>query len=401
MTISSSLIKKLILPLLSAIIALNPLAIDMYLAAMPIIATDLNSDIASIQNSLSVYLLGYAIGIVLFGPLADQGDRKKMILWGLLGFSFFSIAINFSFNSTQFLILRFFQAFIGSAAMVVIPSLIRDLYPGSLAKGLSYVTMMMMVAPLIAPFIGTWLLIFISWKFIFYALAFYASTVFVLAYIVLPNIINVKLDKKNTPDSNPGKLSFVGNYVTVLRNKLIRFDLLTNMLNAMIFFTYLTAAPFLFIEYYGVSESQFSLLFMSNAFAYLIGTLINAKLVTKKRPRKMLLAALMIALVLATTMLIFVLLKLSLPVIFTTLFCLMTCISILGVNSQALVIEELKSQAGTATGVLGTLKFGSGALMGPVLALLYDASLVPFASLVLLLLIIIACLQWIRYKTLV
>jgi len=78
---------KLLLPLLASIIAISPLAIDMYLPAMPILAEYLNTTMPMVQNSLSVYLLGFALGLILFGPMADKYSRRKMVLFGISGFS--------------------------------------------------------------------------------------------------------------------------------------------------------------------------------------------------------------------------------------------------------------------------------------------------------------------------
>ena len=74
---------KILLPLLASIIAVSPLAIDMYLPAMPILADQLNADMPMVQNSLSIYLLGYALGLILFGPMADKYSRRKLVLFGL------------------------------------------------------------------------------------------------------------------------------------------------------------------------------------------------------------------------------------------------------------------------------------------------------------------------------
>ena len=145
---------RLFLPLLASIVALTPLAIDLYLPAMLVIASDLNSNLESVQVSLSSYLGGYALGMMVFGPLADRFSRTRLTQVGLLGFAVSSIALAITRDIDAFCVLRIVQAFFGAAATVVVPGVIRHYYKEHTAKGMSYVSMIMMVAPLIAPSLG-------------------------------------------------------------------------------------------------------------------------------------------------------------------------------------------------------------------------------------------------------
>ena len=183
---------KLLLPLLASIIAISPLAIDMYLPAMPILAEYLNTTMPMVQNSLSVYLLGFALGLILFGPMADKYSRRKMVLFGISGFLLASLLLPFVSNIEQFLSLRFIQAFISSAATVVVPGAIREYYQKDTAKGLSYVSMIMMLAPMIAPSIGSILLVAHSWQLIFYVLAFYSVIILLLVAKFLPEVVGCR-----------------------------------------------------------------------------------------------------------------------------------------------------------------------------------------------------------------
>src|SRR3990167_1222684 len=109
-----------ILLLLASIIAISPLAIDMYLPAMPLMATELHTEIAIIQQSLSIYLAAYGLGMLIFGPLADAIGRRPLALAGLLFFSLASFALVFCRDAEWLLGLRAVQAFAGSAATVVV-----------------------------------------------------------------------------------------------------------------------------------------------------------------------------------------------------------------------------------------------------------------------------------------
>ena len=365
---------KLLLPLLASIMALSPLAIDMYLPAMPILAEYLATDMPMVQNSLSIYLFGYALGLVLFGPMADKYSRRKMVLLGVSGFLLASLFLPFVSNIEQFLSLRFGQAFISSAATVVVPSAIREYYQKDTAKGLSYVSMIMMLAPMIAPTIGSVLLIAHSWQMIFYVLSFYSVVVLTLVVKYLPEVV-----RSSKAEDKP--ISFLARYKVVFSNNEARFDIISSMTISLAFFAYITAIPFVYLTVFQVSEFTFSVLFGITVVALMTSHFINTRLVVRKGSRKMLGYGLICALISATALL--VVNYFSFPVAYTVLSILplMGGISIVAVNSDALVITKFPEHSGTATAVIGTLRFGIGALAGPVLAYFYDGSALPFAVL--------------------
>jgi DHA1 family bicyclomycin/chloramphenicol resistance-like MFS transporter len=362
---------KLLLPLLAAIIAISPLAIDMYLPAMPILADQLSTDMPMVQNSLSIYLLGYALGLLFFGPQADKHSRRKLVIFGISGFIVMSIALIFVTSIEQFLSLRFLQAFISSAATVVVPGTIKERYGKDTAKGFSYVSMIMMLAPMIAPSIGAVLLLH-SWQLIFFALAVYSTIVLFLAYRFLPE---VKREKNLVP------VSFLQRYKTVLSHKKSQLNIVSSMLVSLAFFAYITAIPFVYLTVFKVSEFEFSLLFAINVLALMTAHFINTRLVGRKGSTTMLKYGLIVA-VIFSSMLVLVNL-LHLPMVYTAIAVLplMGSLSMIAVNADALIMLEFTREAGTATAVIGTLRFGIGALAGPILAFYYDGSALPFALL--------------------
>jgi DHA1 family bicyclomycin/chloramphenicol resistance-like MFS transporter len=364
----------LLLPLLASVMALSPLAIDMYLPAMPILAEYLATDMPMVQNSLSIYLFGYALGLVLFGPMADKSSRRKMVIFGISGFLFASILMPFVANIEQFLALRFGQAFVSSAATVVIPSTIREYYQKDTAKGLSYVSMIMMVAPMIAPSIGSVLLLAHSWQMIFYVLSLYSVAVLFLVIKYLPDVVKSTVK----PDNN---ISFLIRYKIVLSNHEARFDIISSMMISLAFFAYITAIPFVYLTVFQVSEFNFSILFGITVAALMSSHFINTRLVVRKGSRKMLSYGLTCALIASSTLLAAN--YFSLPLIYTvvSILPLMGGISMVAVNSDALVITKFPDHSGTATAVIGTLRFGIGATAGPILAYFYDGSAFPFAVL--------------------
>jgi DHA1 family bicyclomycin/chloramphenicol resistance-like MFS transporter len=362
---------KLLLPLLAAIIAISPLAIDMYLPAMPILAEQLSTDMPMVQNSLSIYLLGYALGLLFFGPQADKHSRRNLVILGISGFIVVSIALIFVTSIEQFLSLRFLQAFISSAATVVVPGTIKERYGKDTAKGFSYVSMIMMLAPMIAPSIGAVLLLH-SWQLIFLALAAYSAVILFLVYRFLPE---VKREKNLVP------VSFLQRYKIVLSHKKSQLNIVSSMLVSLAFFAYITAIPFVYLTVFEVSEFEFSFLFAINVLALMTAHFINTRLVGRKGSTTMLKYGLIVALIFSSMLVLVNFLHL--PMLYTAIAVLplMGSLSMIAVNSDALIMQEFTSEAGTATAVIGTLRFGIGALAGPILAFYYDGSALPFALL--------------------
>ena len=384
---------KLLLPLLASIIALSPLAIDMYLPAMPVLAEYLVTDMPMVQNSLSIYLFGYALGLILFGPMADKYSRRKMVLLGISGFLLASLLLPFVSNIEQFLSLRFLQAFISSAATVVVPGTIREIYQKDTAKGLSYVSMIMMLAPMIAPSIGSVLLVLHSWQLIFFVLSLYSLIVLLLVVKYLPEVVRDYAEKDK-------QISFLTRYKIVFSNREARLDIASSMMISLAFFAYITAIPFVYLTVFKVSEFSFSILFGITVVALMSAHFINTRLVTRQGSRKMLCYGLTLSVIASPTLFLANLFSMDLIYTVAAILPLMGSISMVAVNSDALVLTKFPQQSGTATAVIGTLRFGIGALAGPILAYFYDGSALPFAALMFVsVLVVLGCQLLILVRT--
>ena len=374
---------KLLLPLLASILAVSPLAVDMYLPAMPTLAVHLNTPMSMVQNSLSIYLLGYALGLILFGPMADKHPRRNLVLLGIGGFFIASLLLPFVSNIEQFLTVRFFQAFVSSAATVVVPGAVREYYGKDTAKGLSYVSMIMMLAPMIAPSIGSVLMLMHNWQLIFWILAFYSLIILILAFRFLPEA--QKLSNKST-------LSFLGKYKVVFSNTEARFDLMSSMMISLAFFGYITGIAYVYMQVFGVNEINFSLLFGLTVVALMASHYTNSRLVVRKGSRKMQGYGLLLAITSSTFLLIVTVMELSLTYTVIAILPLMGSFSMIAVNTDALVLTKFPDQSGTVTAVIGTLRFGIGAFAGPILSFYNDGTALPFVLLMFIsVLIVMAC----------
>jgi DHA1 family bicyclomycin/chloramphenicol resistance-like MFS transporter len=363
-----------IIILLAAVVATTPLAIDMYLPAMPIMAQQLNTSIGMVQQSLSIFLAFFGISMLICGPLADSFGRRPLAIFGLTGFVLASIALSLVSTIEWFLFWRAIQALCGAAATVVVPGIVRHIYQEHTAKGMSYVSMIMMLAPLLAPAIGSGVLWLANWQMIFVTLAVYGLLILLLSWRYLPEI---------KPAGAPQKLAFFAGYKVVFSRVSARPDIATSMFASFSFFCFLTAVPFVYIKFFGVDEQLFSLLFGFNVLMLMLANLINSRLVTRLGPQRMLRAGLAVAIVSASALTLFNFWQFELMYTVLSIAPLMASLSLIATNADAMILMKFPDNSGTATAVIGTLRFGIGALAGPLLALFYNSTPLPFSLLML------------------
>lgn len=363
-----------LLMLLAAVVATTPLAIDMYLPAMPMMAAELDTSISLVQQSLSIFLAAYGCGMLLFGPLADMLGRRPLAVFGLSGFILASVALSLVNSIEWFLGWRAVQALAGAAASVVVPGIIRHLYQQHTAKGMSYVSMIMMLAPLLAPAMGSGVIWLASWQAIFLFLAMYGIVVVGFCWRFLPEISSFGVQQRP---------AFFSGYVKVFRHKAAWPDIASSMFASFAFFCFLTAVSFVYIGYFGVSEQMFALLFGFNVLALMSANLLNSRLVVRFGPQRMLRCGLVVALGCASLLCGFNYFELGLWYTVFTIAPLMASLGLMATNADAMIIMQFPDNSGTATAVIGTLRFGSGALAGPLLAWFYTGDALPFSVLML------------------
>ncbi|MFY8284001.1 Bcr/CflA family efflux MFS transporter [Pseudoalteromonas sp. SSMSWG5] len=384
--------KRILLPLLASIVAITPLAIDLYLPAMLVIANDLQTTMPNVQISLSIYLAGYALGMLFFGPIADELGRRLLAKVGLSLFGISSLALAFCQNIELFWSLRAIQAFTGAAATVVVPGIIRHIYRENTAKGMSYVSMIMMVAPLIAPTLGSLIMGISTWRVIFIVLAGYSFTILALVQIHLIDIPIFKSKQR-------GLALFFNSYKTVFSRRSALADIASSMFASFAFFCFLTSVPYVYLDFFKVDEQLFGVLFAFNVLALMFGNFMNTRLVPRLGSRKLLFIGLGIGFVAGGALLLFSVMHLSLYFIVATIAPLMMSLGIVASNADSLILMQFEEKSGTATAVIGTLRFGSGALVGPILAFVHPQSAIPFSAMMFSALILILLVQlWHRKR---
>lgn len=364
------------LVLVAAMVAITPFAIDTYLPAMPQMAVNFGVAIVQVNHTLSLYLVGFAVGQLLGGPISDQVGRKRVGLVGLLVFIAATLAIIFSLTIGQVQALRVVQAFGGGLCGVVCMPMVRDAYePRVAVRKFPLVMMVMLLAPLVAPLLGS-LMLPLGWKSIFVFLGSYG----LLALTAFSRI----------PETSPAaggriRLSRVmPQYVAVIRRRiegrpLPLMYIVGNGLVTSTMFVFITNASFMYIEYFKVGEAMFPFYFGANVVSMLFFTLLASRLIRRIAPFALFRTGRAIQLLLFTALASVVLSMQDVPVaLFTPLLAISMGINgLIGPAVSGLYLTQFKRLVGSASSLMGITVFLMGGLLGAVSGVLHDGTLRP------------------------
>ncbi len=361
--------------LLGALSGLTPLAIDMYLPAIPTIAQELGAGVAGVQLTVSLFLAGFALGQLVYGPLADSLGRRPVILFGLALFCLSSLGCLLVTDLTQLLALRFLQATGGAAGAVVVNALLRDLFSGEdLVRSMSLVILTMTLAPLMAPMLGS-VLLGLGWHAIFALLALLGAVLFFMLHRLVPETLPVERRRPLRP------AVVLAGFATVLGNRAAMGHLLPGILASAGMFAFISGSPFVYIGFYGLSPVEYGMLFALNVGLMMLLTFLNTRLIRRWGQARMLRVGLF-GVSIASGLLLLVgatglggLVGLVVPVVLYV-----GQLGFIGANSMSLAMNHFAGHAGTASALAGTLRFGGGALAGWGVNLLPASSPLPMAG---------------------
>jgi DHA1 family bicyclomycin/chloramphenicol resistance-like MFS transporter len=350
---------------LGALGTIAPFSIDLYLPALPSLGSDLGATQQQVAVTVTMFLLGLAVGQVQAGALSDTHGRRLPLLAGLLLFTMASVLCAVAPNVQVLMAARFLQGLGGAAGMAISNASVTDYARGREAARLfSRLAMIGGVAPIIAPLIGGQLLRVVSWRGLFFVLAGVGLALFASVLAGLPE----SLPRERRSKAGVGTL--VRSLLTLSRDLGFLGLALTSAFSFAGFFAYLAGSSFVYQELYGVSPAAFSLLFAVNAVGMLGANDLNHRLLARFTPRRLLAAALVVYLGAAIAVLL-VLLAGGLPIwaLAAPLFVLVASLGLIIPNSTALALSLHPAAAGTAAAFFGTLRLGLGALATPLVGL--------------------------------
>lgn len=359
--------------LLAGLTAIAPLAIDAYLPAMPQMATEFSVSIHAIELSLSLFLAGFAIGQLAGGPLSDHFGRRRIIFIGLTLFCIASLGIVFSHTLHGLWLWRIIQAVGGGMAIVNSSAVIRDISSGrDSARYLSHMAIIMMIAPLLAPLIGMICLHIAGWHSIFIVLFIYALLIGLLLYRLLPE---TRIQPTQTT-------SALRRYIEVLTHRKALAYLAAQSFTYGGLFSFITASPSVYMVYFGVSASVYPLLFGVNVLMMIVVNRINVRLLHFYDPPFLLRLGQILQVIIGVVMLLYILIipAPALSLIVAGIMIFIGCQALIVSNAVASTVEFFPRSSATATAVLGSFGFLSGAASGLLVSSLGDGSLWPMIS---------------------
>ena len=362
--------------ILGVITAFAPLSIDLYLPGLPLIEQDLEVSAALTQLSLSLFFVGLASGQFLYGPLADRYGRRGPLLAGIVMYLAATLVCALAPSIEVLLGGRLVQGFGAAAGPVIARAVVRDIYAGRrAARVMSFVILVMTLAPLIAPVLGGWLSAGLGWRATFWALTGFALLCAVMLLIGLPETH----PRERRPEGRLSRL-FMG-YVPILRDPLSLAYLGAGGMAFGALFAYVAGSPFVYTRVFDVPQAQFGYYFALNVIGLLIGNLTNGQLVMRFGHRRMLTAGVLTMAVASAVMLVMAASGITAQWLITpVLFVALATVGIIAANTVAGLLDRHPDHAGAASALFGVAQFGLGALSAGLVGLLGGHPLLTMVS---------------------
>lgn len=363
----------LVLGLLSAI---GPFAIDMYLPALPEIGRGLGAQVGAVQWSLTVFFVSLGAGQLLYGPVSDRVGRKPPLFFGLGLFTLASVGCALATNIETLLALRFLQGLGAAAGMVVPRAVVRDLHTGhEAARLMSLLMLVFSVSPLLAPLAGSGVIALAGWRGVFWVVAGAALAGLVLVRSALPETLP-------PADRARGHLADVLRaYAQLLRDGHYLGLVFIGGCAMSGFFVYLAGSPFVLINHYGLTPTQYSLAFSFNAAAFFAMAQFNGVLSKRFGLAPIVkVAATASGLVMAVLLAYYLAGGDRLAVLIGLYFMASALMGLVIPTTSVLALEAHGAIAGTASALMGTLQMLTGAVAMGLVGLFADGRPLPMVA---------------------
>lgn len=352
--------------LLGALAFLPAATTDMYLPSLPDVARDLSTTEAAVQLTISWVLVGSALGQLAVGPLSDRLGRRRPVIVGLALYVLVSVLCIVAASITQLVALRVLHGVVGATASVVATAVIGDRWSGAeAARLLSRLWLAIAVAPVLAPLLGTVVADLWGWRAVFGVLAVMGTVLLVVVVRALPETL------PPARRTTAGVAAPVRGYLAVLKDRRFLAYALLPGVGLVVIMSYVTGSSFVLQEEYGLTARQFALVFGLGATSMVVGSQVNAMLVRRAGPAR-LLAIGVPGTVLTTGAMVVSASGHHGGVVGLLAPLWLTVALLTGViaNASALALSRHPDRAGTAAAVLGFSQAGLGGLVSPLVGVL-------------------------------
>lgn len=344
----------------------SPLATDMYLSGLPVMQSDLRTSATAIQLTLSAFMIGMAVGQLCWGPLSDTKGRRWPLRIAVALFVAVGVAAALAPNVVVLIVLRFIQGFCGSAGLVIGRAIARDLASGiQLAKLLSLMGVVMGIAPVAAPVVGGLLIDVIGWRGILWCVAGLSAVMAVCAYALVPETL---------PSANRtagGARSLFHSVALVLSDIPFVGYTISAIFGFAAVFAYISSSSVVLQEVYHLDSLPYALFFGLNALGMVTMGFVNARLVSRFAPLRMLTVA-QAVLVLGTSSILGISLifgNIPLGALIPLVLVSTAVNPMIIANTNTLALTRHGANAGMASALLGSLQFTIAALVSPLVTI--------------------------------
>jgi len=358
---------------LGSVNAIGPLSIDMYLPAFPEITRALDTSASSVQLTLTACVAGLALGQLVMGPLSDRIGRRLPLIAAMATYSVASLLCASASSVEMLIALRFVQGLAGAGGLVISRAVVRDLYSGAAAVRLfSSLMLVTGLAPILAPLAGGQLLGITTWEGIFVTLSILSALIAVLAAVGLRETLPA--ERRSTS----GLRRTVQTMAELLRDNSFLGHALASGLTFGALFAYISGSSFVLQRIYGMSPQLYSLAFAMNGLGLIAASQVNARVVERVGPRRLLRRALACVVASALALLVVVSIGgLTVWAVLAPMFVIVSSLAFVLPNATALALADHGAVAGTASALLGVIQFLVGAIAAPLVGIAGPDTAVP------------------------